>query len=67
MQSPKTYEELEERSTAWIWNKSGNRGFLESIDHSKKDQLADLCHIDRQKAILKQNICLVTSNCQTSI
>ena len=22
-----SYEELEERSTAWIWNKSGNRGF----------------------------------------
>ena len=27
---------------------------LESIDHSKKDQLADLCHIDRQKAILNK-------------
>ena len=48
-------EKLEENSTAWIWNKSGNRGFLESIDHSKKDKLTDLCHIDRQKTLLKQN------------
>ena len=48
-------EKLVESSIAWIWNNTGNRGFLESIDHSKKDKLADLCHIDRQKNLLKQN------------
>ncbi len=48
-------EELIETSIAWVWNNSGNRGFLESIDHSKKDKLEHLCHIDKQKNLLKQN------------
>ena len=32
-------EKLVESSIAWVWNNSGNRGFLEAIDHSKKDKL----------------------------
>ena len=48
-------EKLVESSIAWVWNNSGNRGFLEAIDHSKKDKLEELYHIDRQKNLLKRN------------